>query len=1081
MDRPFDVVALVTSAGGLDAISRVLRDLPDGFGAAVVVAQHLGGHGSTLVDILERRANLPVSWIGPGERLLPGRVYVCPPRRRLEVFPDRTCGVTPMEPAMRLRPLDAFLRSVASACGRRGIAVVLTGMGRDAADGARAVKLAGGTVLAQSEDTAEAPAMPHAAVATGAVDLVLPLHEIGTVLTGLAAGGRLPRPRSEVEAVEHLFGGAGEARRTLREVDWAATPLGPVSSWPRALRGAVRTALSSNFACVIGWGPERVQLYNDAAVPLFGARHPAQGVPWPACWPEFVERVGPQYEHVMRTGEAVHHEVLATELRRHGFAEEAFYAADRSPLYGDDDTVAGVLSTSVEITARVLSTRRLATLRHLTTALAAARTPIEVCEGAATALGHNRHDVPFALLYLVDGAHSQARLCAATGIGRGAAAVPYTIDVRGGHPAWPMARVLSERRPVRVDDLTVRFPGLHAGPWPESPRAALLLPLSAVHDDEAIAGVMVVGISPRLVLDGDYQDFVELLAHEVAAGLAASRSRQRERDRLLRVAELEHAKLDFFANVSNEFRTPLTLVLGPLEALAARSDRLPDGIGGDVDLAARNARRMLVLVDELLDFSRIGAGDLRPRMEPTDLARLTVDIATVFGDVAGAAGLTLAVHCAPLSEPVWVDRRMWEKIVSNLLSNAVKFTFDGGITVDLRLRALHAELTVRDTGVGIPPEEQPRLFTRFHRVHGTKARSHDGAGLGLALVNELVGLHQGRVRVRSEEGVGSSFTVWIPRGARPAADPVTEPEEHVSVAAALAEEAAHWGVVPAGGEAIDGPIVDGVETVRQLAPGSRVQVVAGNADLRDYLRRLLSEHWQVEVAPDADAALTWARTDPPDLIVADPAPPDRDGAAFVATARADPTLAAVPLILLTARPGEGAGADDHIAKPFSARELLVRVGAQLALSRVRREAADRLREQADYLRYVFDAAAAADFEIDVPGRQLRTSARLNALFGFPPEVEATLDDFESRCHPDEPEHLVAAVTRAGGGHFLRDFRIVAGAGTRWIHARGEVIVGPDGAVERVRGVLIDITDRKRTEEALLALNEELKRRLLTGA
>lgn len=172
---------------------------------AIIVAQHLSGHGSTLVDILRRRINLPVEWITEGCTVEPGHVYVCPPRKCLEVLPDGTCSLKPNDDGIHDMPLSFFLESLADSCGERTLAVVLTGMGKDGSKGALAVKQAGGMALVQSEDTAEQPYMPRAAINAGAADLVLPLHKISIVITSVVSGGKLPRPQNEIEAAEAMF------------------------------------------------------------------------------------------------------------------------------------------------------------------------------------------------------------------------------------------------------------------------------------------------------------------------------------------------------------------------------------------------------------------------------------------------------------------------------------------------------------------------------------------------------------------------------------------------------------------------------------------------------------------------------------------------------------------------------------------------------------------------------------------------------------------------------------------------------------------------------------------------------------
>ena len=182
------------------------------------------------------------------------------------------------------------------------------------------------------------------------------------------------------------------------------------------------------------------------------------------------------------------------------------------------------------------------------------------------------------------------------------------------------------------------------------------------------------------------------------------------------------------------------------------------------EVAHRNALRLMRLVNTLLDFSRIEAGRIDANYEPTDLAQFTTELAGVFRSAIEKAGLSLVVDCDPLREPVYVDRDMWEKIVLNLLSNAFKFTFEGQITVELRSVGDRVELRVSDTGVGIPEADLPRMFERFHRVKHARARTHEGTGIGLALVQELARFHGGGVAVASQEGRGTTFTVTIRTG-----------------------------------------------------------------------------------------------------------------------------------------------------------------------------------------------------------------------------------------------------------------------------------------------------------------------------
>jgi signal transduction histidine kinase len=416
------------------------------------------------------------------------------------------------------------------------------------------------------------------------------------------------------------------------------------------------------------------------------------------------------------------------------------------------------------------------------------------------------------------------------------------------------------------------------------------------------------------------------------------------RDANARLGELDAAKTAFFNNVSHEFRTPLTLMLGPLEdSLADAADPLGSRQKARVELALDNALRLLKLVNALLDFSRLEAGRMSASYAPLDIAELTGELAAMFESAAGKAGIRLVIDCPRLSEPAWVDRDLWEKIVPNLVSNAFKFTHAGEITVRVREEAARVVLEVADTGVGIPEAERARIFERFHRVAGARGRTNEGTGIGLALVRELVELHGGRVSVESEVGRGTTFRVEIPKGfAHLPAHAVSEKAADAGKgrdAAAHAAEAARWSRPSA--KAPSAP--DAAALKPASPPRAQVLVVDDNPDLREYLRGLLTPVYEVATASDGLAALEAVRARRPDLVVSDVMMPRLDGFGLVRELRADPSTAFLPVILLSARAGEEsaieglhAGSDDYLVKPFSARELLARVRTHVELARMRR-------------------------------------------------------------------------------------------------------------------------------------------------
>ncbi|MBP5973953.1 PAS domain-containing protein [Brasilonema sp. CT11] len=438
-------------------------------------------------------------------------------------------------------------------------------------------------------------------------------------------------------------------------------------------------------------------------------------------------------------------------------------------------------------------------------------------------------------------------------------------------------------------------------------------------------------------------------------------AREQERQRAETLAELDHAKTVFFSNVSHEFRTPLTLLLAPLQdALSDHTHLLPQPQRERLELVHRNSLRLLKLVNTLLDFSRIEAGRMEAVYEATDLALLTTELASVFRSAIERAGLGFRVDCPPLPESVYVDREMWEKIVLNLLSNAFKFTFEGEIGVKLHPADDHyVRLQVQDTGTGIPPEEVPHLFERFYQIRGTKARTHEGSGIGLALVYELIRLHGGTVDVSSTVERGSCFTITIPLGTahlpsdrlrRVVGDRTTATRTQASTAIGAApyvQEAGRWLLQEAGEQGSRGTR-ENKEFLSSapppLRPSARILVVDDNADMRDYLTRILSEHVQVEAVADGAAALAAVQERVPDLVLSDVMMPGLDGFELLKALRADARTKEVPIILLSARAGvesvvEGleAGADDYLIKPFSVQELVSRVNAHLQMAHLRLE------------------------------------------------------------------------------------------------------------------------------------------------
>ncbi len=716
-----------------------------------------------------------------------------------------------------------------------------------------------------------------------------------------------------------VFAAGGETGRLMRTVDWEASPLGAPTGWPQSLRSAVSICLLSRFPIVLFLGPELCLVYNDGYIPMLGEKAAwAMGAPGRVVWREIWPVVGPMLEGVVASGNATWSDDHLLLLERHGFSEECYFTFSYSPIIDENGEVGGVFCAVNETTMRVIGERRLRTLGELAERTTSTKCAEEACVRAAEALATDSADVPFSMIYLADG-DCTPECVASSG----------DVEKLDGM-RWPLDEVIQSRVPKKVE---------------LGEASALVLPIPQAGPALGEA-VLVAGTSPRRPLDADYQRFFELVARQVGTAIDEARAYDAERKRAEALAELDRAKIVFFSNVSHEFRTPLTLLLGPLEQALLR---LPPEERGDVEIAHRNGLRLLKLVNTLLDFSRIEAGRVQASYEQVDLSGWTAELASAFRSAIEAGGVRLVVDCPPLGEDAFIDREMWEKIVLNLVSNAFKFTFAGEIRVRTQLRADAFELTVTDTGVGVSADELPRLFDRFYRVQGARSRSHEGTGIGLSLVHDLVRLHGGDIRVESEPERGTEFTVTIPRGSKHLPlDQVRTPRDLPSTAVGAApyvEEARRW--LPDGGRTEDEPeryaeTVGVGEVSAGRTSGARVLVVDDNADMRDYVVGLLSRHWQVESAADGRAAYQRALENVPDLVLADVMMPVMDGFELLRALRANESTRTVPVVMLSARAGEEAtiegleaGADDYLVKPFSARELLARVRANLEMASMR--------------------------------------------------------------------------------------------------------------------------------------------------
>jgi PAS domain S-box-containing protein len=887
--------------------------------------------------------------------------------------------------------------------------------------------------------------------------------------------------------------GGGEMGKLIRSMDWSKTPLGPLQTWPQSLRTSVSLCLSSTFPILIAWGPHDIQIYNDAYLPICGDLHPrAMGASFKETWAAALPVVGDKFDRA-HNGEGTYIRDQRMFVERHGYLEEIFNTFSFSPIRDESGEVGGIFHPISEATEAVLNARRTQCLRDVSVAVTNARTVEDIINGITGQYANLELDLPFALLYQFEAGSGKLVLRGGAGLDRHPGLAPPVTDV--DDVLWPFARTAHTRQPQQVAGLRARLGDMPCGPYDAAPDSALVLPIT-VPGQQELFGFLVAGVSAARALDAAYMNFYELLGAAVNTAVGSVIGHEKEQRRVEELAAIDLAKTAFFSNVSHEFRTPLTLILGPLEdALADLTEPLGPIQRRRIDVTHRNSLRLLKLVNSLLDFSRIEAGRVQASYEPLDLTRLTADLASVFESAMAKGGLAYRVELQDLGQDVYVDRDMWEKIVFNLLSNAFKFTLQGAVTVRLDRIDNMARLTVCDTGSGIPEAELPRVFERFHRIEGTPGRTYEGTGIGLALIQELVRLHGGSIAVRSTLGEGTCFDVEIPFGhahlsEERVLDKVPGPVSTSSpgtarTGAAFVEEALRWvpdeqGVQPV--SFAGGPADKGAGLLQPAERLPRILIADDNNDMRAYLKSLLDPHAEVSVCADGEAAYEHLLHDRPDLLLSDVMMPKLDGFGLIAKIRATPALHDLAVILLSARAGEEAkveglqaGADDYLIKPFAANELLARVRRQVDLARERLRQQEALAQREAYFRSLVDVAPAILWMTDDDGQCTYLSRRWYELTGRAPEQDLG-EGWMENVHPNERRRvrdgfLDAFRTRTP---YSTDYRLRLRDGSyRWVVDAGTPRVDEAGQPAGFVGTVVDVHERAVLEQKLQRLAGEL--------
>ena len=746
-----------------------------------------------------------------------------------------------------------------------------------------------------------------------------------------------------------FLSGGGNMGERIRNFDWGSTPLGDPETWEQGLKTCVRIILTSAQPMFVWWGPSLINIYNDQYAHFLGVKHPtALGAKAEDVWKEIWDQLLPKIKSVERN-EGTYDDSFLFIMERKGYQEEVYVSFCYSPVPGDDGTMKGLFCVCSDNTERVINERSLQTLRDLSAIVFDEKSLQVIYSNLGEALGKNNKDFPFAMVYKIENNGCTAAATATVGTDNKQYLLPAVIDLQTPVMETQDFCQAYASNKLTVAEINTFNQEIPKGEWKAAATKFVYIPITAVGNTHPYA-IIFAALNPYRLFDNHFKQFCELIGERVSLEINKMLAIEEERKRAAELEQIDKAKTVFFSNISHEFRTPLTLILNPLEELLNQPiSNLSALERQNIETAHRNAMRLLKLVNTLLDFSRIESGRQQANYTLTDLVVLTTNLAANFRAVIEKAGMQLIVKADTVIQPVYVDRHMWEKIIFNLLSNAFKYTLAGSIMVELAAEDKYAVLKIKDTGVGIPETELPHMFERFHRVQNVTGRTFEGTGIGLSLIKEFVLLHKGEICVESQLGKGSTFTVRIPMGKEHL------PQQQITMVDNNDQE----------GMLTSSMYVEeaGTLLVKNNTPALAINsdglplilIVDDNADMREHLQSVLMPHFKVVTANNGREALQKIQQQPPALILSDIMMPVLDGIGLLQEVKANKTTAHIPVVLLTARAGEESkivgwetGADDYLTKPFSSKELISRIASQIKTQQIRTDALVDITEQKKY-------------------------------------------------------------------------------------------------------------------------------------
>eukprot|EP01117_Protostelium_nocturnum_P014434 TRINITY_DN548_c0_g1_i1.p1 TRINITY_DN548_c0_g1~~TRINITY_DN548_c0_g1_i1.p1 ORF type:complete len:1147 (-),score=319.36 TRINITY_DN548_c0_g1_i1:98-3538(-) len=720
----------------------------------------------------------------------------------------------------------------------------------------------------------------------------------------------------------------------LASTDWSKTPLGDLDTWPEAFRTNTVLCFRSKFPMSLFLGVNLIQIYNQGYLDMLPSKHPRiWGAPLSIGFSEVWNELSAMINGVVESGEGIFHKDQMFLLESGDILEEDYFSFSYSPIVQDRHII-GIVDT-VARSNHVINARRIELLRNIALKTGSINDENEIPPLLSNLFKGNTHDIPFYSLYLKRG--DSLQLSCFSNL-ENISFPPYISKNLSGtegknssfesNIVQNVLKCEEELTLIQMDLKPHSFPA--CGHWNSPVNLCCMVPL--LSNERGVTGILMIGINQHLHFTQEYQDFVKVLGNQISSFVTTLKLREENLRRMEELKKLNRNRTNFYTAVPHEFRTPITLTLGPLESILNKEkDQLTPYQYKRIEVIYRNALKVMRLVDNILDFNKLEEGELVPKYQALDIASLTVESCSLFGPSFEMNNLEFKVKCGNIKENPFVDKEMWEKIVCNLLSNALKFTPQGGrIQVKLYEDENNVNLRVSDNGIGISEKNVPLVGQRFFRVDEGRTI---GSGIGLSLVSELSKLHGGGMSVESKLNKGTTVVVHIRKGNKHLKSIGTHESSKslITISPDNKNNNRHWLTSSFAASSLR----SSQEDVSSLNTGLKILCFFHDANLQKQFSEALSLEYNLKFTVDTSQTWTRISMETPDLVLVDISCNPKDGFSLVDMMKRDESLVNVPIIFINTRSGDfkieslNRGVDDCLVMPFTELELKARIATHI--------------------------------------------------------------------------------------------------------------------------------------------------------